>query len=436
MRVSTEGLIARLDAAQPVIARRDMYYRGNQPLRFMKATVDPQIAAFSSNLCKVAVGAVGERLNVQAVSAMVDGRDVSKRAMKLWADADMPMLVQASLVDAMAVGSAYLVAWADQFGRPSISVETSEHMTVQRDPITNGIVGALKRWVVRDHNGVELATHIVKYLPNEIVHLEQSATDAKLRFVRSIPNPLGVVPVVQLLNIERVGDQVGASVVDDLAPLVDALNKLIVDMLVTSESVARPKRWVTGVELEDPEAAFLPDDGFIADEAPAVVVDLDAVEMETSAESPFKDSDDLWIAEQAEAKFGQLSGADLAGYETGVNLIVQQIMAISGLPGHLVGVTTSNPATAEALRASEVALTSRAQSRIRVFDKPLEWAVRLMVAVDAGVSPDRVEASIQWADPATRSIAQEADAAVKLAQQDIISTDEARARVGEEKIGA
>ncbi|AKK02334.1 phage portal protein [Corynebacterium epidermidicanis] len=435
MRVSTESLVARLDHAQPVIARRDMYYRGRQPLRFMKSTVDPQIAGFTANLCKVAVGAVGERLNVTGILASVDGRDVSERAWKLWADADMPMLVQAALVDALAVGSAFLVVWADEFGRPSISVETAEHVVVERDPITNGVVGALKRWVVRDHNNVELATHFVKYLPKEIVHLEQSATDGKLRFVRSIPNPLGVVPVVELLNIERVGDQAGSSVVDDLAPLVDALNKLIVDMLVTSEAVARPKRWVTGVELEDPESVFLPDAGFEAD-APVEVVDVDAVADEVSAESPFKDSDDLWVAEQADAKFGQLQGADLAGYETGVNLIVQQIMAISGLPGHLVGVTTSNPATAEALRASEVALTSRAQSRIRVFDKPLEWAVRLMVAIDAGVSPDRVEASVQWADPSTRSIAQEADAAVKLVQQEVISTDEARARVGEEKIGA
>lgn len=435
MRVSTESLLARLDAAQPVVARRDMYYRGNQPLRFMKSVVDPQIAGFTSNLCKVAVGAVGERLNVTGVTAMVDGRDVSERAWQLWADADLPMLVQAALVDSLAVGSSFLVAWADEFGRPSISVETAEHVAVERDPITNGVVAAVKRWVVRDHNNVEVATHIVKYLPNEIVHLERKALDDKLRFVRSIPNPLGVVPVIPLINLERVGDLVGYSVVDDLAPLVDALNKLIVDMLVTSEAVARPKRWVTGVELEDPESVFLPDDGFVADE-PVPVVDVDAVAVEASAESPFKDSDDLWVAEQADAKFVQLQGADLAGYETGVNLVVQQIMAVSGLPGHLVGVTTSNPATAEALRASEVALTSRAASRIRVFDKPLEWAVRLMVAIDAGVSPDRVEASIQWADPATRSIAQEADAAVKLVQQDVITTDEARARVGEEKIGA
>ncbi|MFV8381186.1 phage portal protein [Corynebacterium hindlerae] len=401
----------------------------------MKSVVDPQIAGFTSNLCKVAVGAVGERLNVTGVTAMVDGRDVSERAWQLWADADLPMLVQAALVDSLAVGSSFLVAWADEFGRPSISVETAEHVAVERDPITNGVVAAVKRWVVRDHNNVEVATHIVKYLPNEIVHLERKALDDKLRFVRSIPNPLGVVPVIPLINLERVGDLVGYSVVDDLAPLVDALNKLIVDMLVTSEAVARPKRWVTGVELEDPESVFLPDDGFVADE-PVPVVDVDAVAVEASAESPFKDSDDLWVAEQADAKFVQLQGADLAGYETGVNLVVQQIMAVSGLPGHLVGVTTSNPATAEALRASEVALTSRAASRIRVFDKPLEWAVRLMVAIDAGVSPDRVEASIQWADPATRSIAQEADAAVKLVQQDVITTDEARARVGEEKIGA
>ncbi|MGY6405640.1 hypothetical protein, partial [Vibrio parahaemolyticus] len=86
----------------------------------------------------------------------------------------------------------------------------------------------------------------------------------------------------------------------------------------------------------------------------------------------------------------QLPGADLGGYETAVNIVVQQIMAVTSLPAHMVGITTSNPSTAEALRASEVSLADSARDRVKVVDRPLQWAIRMLVAIDQGVSPDRV----------------------------------------------
>ena len=55
------NLLARLDAAAPIVARRDMYYRGRQPLRFMVDEVDEQLAGFNVNLCRVAVQALAVR---------------------------------------------------------------------------------------------------------------------------------------------------------------------------------------------------------------------------------------------------------------------------------------------------------------------------------------------------------------------------------------
>lgn len=429
--MSTETLLTRLDAAQPVVARRDMYYRGKQPLRFLADKVDASIMAFSSNLARVAVNAVAERIRLEDATATVDGRDVTEQARALLRDSDLPMTLQATLVDMLAVGSAYLIVWADEFGRPVVTGESAEQVAVERDPITRGVVAAIKRWQVTDANGVLVEEHAVKYLPKEIVHLVRNEKRGKWTFAGSTDNPLGVVPVVPLINVERIHDDTGASVVDDLAPLVDALNKLVTDMLTTSEAVARPKRYATGVTLEDAVVGFDADAGFAADDEDQAPEILDE---DPGVESPFQDSDDMWIAEEAEAKFGQLPGADMTGYRTGVDLVMQQIMAVTSLPAHLVGITTSNPATAEALRASEVALASNAASRIRVITRPMEWAVRLLVAVAEGVSPDRVQVRLSWADTTTRSVAQEADAAVKLHAEGIVDDEEARQSVaaGEE----
>lgn len=422
--MSTRSLLDRLEANQPVIARRDAAYRGALPLRFLNGRVDPKIMRFSTNLAPVAVNAVAERVRLEDVSVTVGGRDESERARRLIEDSDLPMTLQAVIVDMLAVGSAYLLVWVDDFGRPVVTGESAEQVAVERDPVTRAVVAAVKRWYVRDVNGVTIEEHVVKYGRHEIVHLVRDPLKHTLTFVDKVPNPLGAVPVVPLVNTARLGDEQGTSVVDDLAPLLDALNKIFADMLVTSESVARPKRFATGVMLEDEDEG-----GFIADEVAPAPGAAGGPE-DDSVRSPFRDSDDMWISEQSEARFGQLAGADLTPYRTAVDLIMQQIMAVTSLPPHLVGITTSNPATAEALRASEVALASRAASRVRVINKPMEWAVRMLVAVDMGVDPAAVDCSLRWADTSTRSVAQEADAAVKLHAEGVTTTDEARAAVG------
>lgn len=425
--MSTESLLTRLEAAQPVVARRDMYFRGRQPLRFLADKVDAKLVGFSSNLARVAVTAVAERIVLEDVEASVGGRDVSGVARTLIRDSDLPMTLQATLVDMLAVGSAYLIVWADGEGRPVVTGESAEQVAVERHPITRAVTSAIKRWEVTDANGVLVEEHAVKYLPTEIVHLTRDDKRGKWTYRSSTPNPLGVVPVVPLINVERIHDDVGASVVDDLAPLLDALNKLMADLLTTSEAVARPKRYATGVNLEDDESVWDADAGFTADDDE--VEDLPLAD-EPEVKAPFEDSDDMWVTEQAEAKFGQLPGADLSGYRTGVELVMQQIMAVTSLPAHMVGITTANPATAEALRASEVALASNAGSRIRVINRPMEWAVRLLVAVAEGVDPSTVTVNLRWAEPTTRSVAAEADAAVKLHAEGIVTDEQARQSVG------
>lgn len=415
-------LLRRLDSAQHVISRRDACYRGAQPLRFMADRVDPSVMAFNTNLTKVAVQSVAERIRIETLDVFVGGVDYSDAAKKLIRDSDFPMVLQSLITEMLAVGSAYMIVWVDEFGRPTVTAESAEQVAVSRDPVSRAVKAAVKRWVATDANGVVTAEHVVLYQAEQITRFVKDASEGRLRVVEDYPNPLGVVPVVPLVNVERIHDEVGMSVVDDLQPLLDALNKVIVDMLTTSEAVARPKRYATGVILEEtPQVGFMADS--VGEEPDEPLLD--------DVQAPFKDADDMWVSESTDARFGQLAGADLSGYKTAVELLMQQIMAVTSLPPHLVGVTTSNPATAEALRASEVALASNAAGRVRVVNRPVEWAIRLLVAIDAGVDPGSVQVALGWADTTTRSVAAEADAAVKLRSAEIATTDEARAIAGQ-----
>lgn len=64
------------------------------------------------------------------------------------------------------------------------------------------------------------------------------------------------------------------------------------------------------------------------------------------------------------------------------------------------------------------------------FGRSWEQVARLVVAADTGVDPESVDVAVQWADPGTRSIAQEADAVVKLHAAGILPTTFALAKLG------
>ena len=56
--------------------------------------------------------------------------------------------------------------------------------------------------------------------------------------------------------------------------------------------------------------------------------------------------------------------------------------------------------------------------------------MRLVIAVQDGTNPDGANVSVQWGDPATRSIAQEADAITKLYSAGLLPASYALKRLG------
>lgn len=421
MTVHVEKLLGKLDRVQPVIAGRDRRYRGEQPLRFTTVPVEGEYKQFAVNIYRAAVNAVAERMRVKKIRVEVDGVDLSEDVYSIWDMLGMDMKLQSTIADVLAVGSAYLIVWMKN-GQPVITVESAEHVTTMSDPVDGTITEAVKRWYEYDADGIEVSERVVHYGPFWVVTYHRGANGQLVEDSR-VQNPLGVVPVVPLINAERIGDECGHSVIDDLSNLVDALSKTLSDMLIASELVARPKRYATGVSLEESLDA-----GFSADDP---VVD----EFEhTPVQVPFADGEDLFITESEAAKFGQLPGADLAGYKTTVDLLLQQIMTVSGLPAHMVGITTANPSSADAIRAAEASLTARAESRGLALALGIENALKLVAAFYTDVPVDRIGTWIEWRDFGSKSQAQEADAITKLHSLGIMTTDEAREALGLRKL--
>ncbi|MCV7302634.1 phage portal protein [Mycobacterium barrassiae] len=419
-QTQTELLTALLQRLNEPLARYadlDRYYTGNQPLAFLspeaKAALGNRFGIMSSNLPRLAVTALAERLRVTGFTG---------EAAAVWPDWLRNDLDQTSGVahrEALLLGDSYVIVWADPLGRPRVTVESAKQVAVLTDPGSRQIVAAVKRW----EDTQAKTTEAVVYQPDEIRRLradQQGAVANGFQTLEVIPNPLGVVPVVRLSNTDRIVGDWGSSEVDDLKPLVDALNKSLADMMVTSEFVGRPRRWATGIELT--EEPVTDDDG-----NPVLDDDGQPIMREVN---PIPEGHRAMISESDQAKFGQLAAADLSGYEASVRTILGQIMAVSTLPAHYVGVLTDNPASADALRAAEASLTARAEARQQTFGRAWEQVAKLMVAVKDGRDPAQVEARVQWANAATRSVAQEADAVVKLYQAGLLPISYALAKLG------
>ena len=410
-------LLQRLNEPLARYAELDRYAEGKQPLAFLspeaKIALGNRFGVMASNIPRLAVTALAERLRVTGFTG--DAADVWPD----WLRNDLDQTSGVAHREALLLGDSFVIVWADRFGRPRVTVESAAQVAVLTDPGSREVIAAVKRWEDRQRK----TTEAVVYQPDEIRRLradQQGAVANGFHTVEVIPNPLQCVPVVNLRNTDRIVGDWGSSEIDDLKPLCDGLNKSLVDMLVTSEFVGRPRRWATGIELtEEP----------VIDEDGNPVLDEDGQPLMVEV-NPIPEGHRAMISESENAKFGQLNAADLSGYEASVKVLLTQIAAVSCLPQHYLGIVSDAPPSADALRAAEASLTARAEARQQSFGRAWEQVAKLMVAVRDGRDPAQVEARVQWADAATRSVAQEADAVVKLYQAGLLPMSAALSKLG------
>lgn len=418
MKLSSDLLVELLqvlDAPQGKYAELERYATGQQPLAFIspesRKALGDRLTRMASNIPALAVNSIVERLRVSGFS---DGR-----AWGLFTASDLDQLAADAMRDALLYGQGFVLVWS-QDGRPVASVESPRECAVLRDPADRQVVAGVKRY----HTKTE--THAYLYLPDRVEHHVANtpgAATAGFDLVETVVNPLGVVPLVPIDN--------GDSEIRDLLPLVDALNKILLDMLVASEAAGKPRRYIAGLELV--KRPVLNDDG-----TPMVDDDGEPV---VKLVSPIDDVNTIqtMVSEDSDTKFGQLPASDLSGFREGVQVIISQLSACSSLPAHYLSpLTAAQVPSADGLRAAEASLTARAESKQIAFGRAWEQIGRLLIAVAEGSDPAGIPLRVQWASAATRSVAQEADAAVKLFQSGLLSRRATLQRLGfsEDEIAA
>jgi hypothetical protein len=393
-----------LDERRPEYDRLDTYYAGRQSSHaFMapevRASLGNRLPPLVLNWPRLVVSAVEERLDVDGFRLSRD-EPADSELWRIWQANRLDEGSQQAHLDALVHGCSYVMVWASADPRtPRISIETARQTAVERDAMTGEITTALKRWTEGGYG------HAVVFGPEQITRwrtqdrlVEGSDTyeipAAGWTQVETIENVLGVVPVVPLVNRPRLLTPNGETELSDIIGLTDAVSKVCTDLLVTSEYAAAPRRWITGMDLQQDQA-----------ERVAAVTQAKWIDAPASK---------LWIAGAPDTKFGQFPEATLEGFVAAIDTLTQQAAAISGLPPAYFGIHGSEVASADAIRSSEATLVSKARRRQRAFGGAWEDVMRLAVLVRDGVQRPGMESlEMIWRDPETRTVAQAADAAVK-----------------------
>ena len=175
------------------------------------------------NVPRLLVNAVAERLRVTGFS----GAD-AKGLWAEWLANDLDQQAGVAHREALTLGAAYVIVWANTDGSPRVTVESPRQVAVVTDPGSRRVTAAVKRWETAR------STEVAVYEADVITRLSApglGATTTGFRVVETIPNPLGQVPVVRFRNGDRLLDD-GVSEMSDVLALSDALSKLTVDMLV------------------------------------------------------------------------------------------------------------------------------------------------------------------------------------------------------------
>lgn len=391
----------QLEAERPALDRIDTYLSNKPlgPLGFIapevRAQVGQRLNPVVINYPRLVVGAVEERLDVVGFAR---AGDADPDLWATWQRNRMDVGSQQAHAAALAYGRCPVIVWsAGEPGTVKVTTESPRQVAVAYAPGNGEPTSAVKRWV-EDGYG-----RAVLFLPDRVVNYRSKAQVVEWGgtvpvdgwvATGTVPNRLGVVPVVELVNRAKlVGG--GESELVDVLPISDAIAKLATDLMTSSEFSSMPRRWVTGLQLpEDPDTGE-PD--------AAAAFDMTAGR--------------TWFAEEDTARMGQFAEANLEGYVRGVEMLVQQLASVSSIPAHYLNSLTGQLPSAESLRSAEASLVAKVKRKQTGFGDAWERVARLVWLVRDGRLPDGGgELSTMWADPESRTDAMAADAALKRAE--------------------
>jgi hypothetical protein len=391
------ALVEKLAAA--VLAKRyrmelhNAYYEGSYRIADLGISVPPQMRNLRIALgwCRVGVDALDARLNLEGFR-YPDSNDVDADMMDLYAANIMSSETQMAHIDALVFGHGIATVGSneDTPELPIISVESPLDFACKYDARTRKTTAALRLF------GSEGARQATLYLPDETVTLEQTAGGWSV--LDRDRHQLGEVLVERIVNRARTYDRDGASeITPELMSITDAASRTLLGLQVAQEFYSAPQRYILGAD----ESSFVGPDGKPKSGWETYMGRVLALERDADGNVP---------------TVGQFTPYDPSTFTKVMDMFAKHVSSITSLPPHVLGYTTDNPASADAIRSAEHGLVTKANRKTVVFGKGWANVMRKALLV-RGDQPDDAHLIVPvWGETATPTIGATTDAVSKQIQ--------------------
>lgn len=420
-RALTDTLVNELSRRTGDVRLHQRYYRGEHPLKYASDQFaeyfSKRYRGFCDNWTQPIADSPVERLTVTGIQAAgADGADAD--LWQVWQRNGLDADSQLGFLGAVSCARTFVLVWGDPDNPelPEVTFEDASSAIVLYEPGSRRKRrAALKIW--QDGFG-EFAT---LYLPDEVWKFHRPLSNAIIKpplladadeqvkewDPREVglepnpqPNPMGVVPMVELPNRPLLVEQPISDIAGVIA-MQDAINLLWSQLLVASDFASLQQRIVIGAEV--PKIPILDANGQKVGEKP---IDLKRFALDRV----------LWL-ENPEAKIANWPAADLTAYTDIVEVAVGHIAAQTRTPAHYLIGKMAN-LSGDALIAAETGLVKKCEEKQLWFGQALREVFALIALARGEVAKAAAVrgGSLLWADVQSRNIAQLTDSLLKLKQ--------------------
>ncbi|HEY9353396.1 MAG TPA: phage portal protein [Nocardioides sp.] len=386
----------------------DAYYDGEQRLEQLGYAVPEDLREFTTIVAwpGTYVDTIVDRC--QVVGFRLPGEaDADDGLWEMWQANDLESESALARVDRKVFGRGYYCIGTndDDPDMPLITVDSPLQMTHEWSNRKRTTTAAARFYV--DDSGPKRTRHATLYMPDATIWVVRENG----RWVEEDrdDHELGRVPVVPLLGKQRTHDRYGISSMLRLIGVTDAAARALTNAQVATEVMALPQRYAAGLDPKD-------------------FKDPETGESLTTWEAYFGA---VWSSINKDANFGQFDAADLSNFTGIISHYAQLAAGLSGLPMRYFGQLSDNPPSADGIRADESRLVKTSENDNIGEADALEDVMTIAERFRTGDwNTDLRRLETQHRNPATPTVAQEADAAVKLFQAQITSKRQARRDLG------
>jgi len=321
------------------------YYAGDHPVRYATEAMREMFRSykikFTQNWCGVVINAANDRLGFKGWDSEIEADN--EKLDKLYRAQKIYLLSKKVHLDALLSGSGYLVFDMVE-GEPKVYYNSPGEVYVKYSDSDEAVAEfGLKRW--DDDSGEYLNV----YYPDVIEKFARVKGKGK-QFVSSgeSANPFGRVPIVHFRS--------NHSELYDVIPIQDAINMTFSNMMVNSEFLTFPQRYL--------------------------LTNADVKDLVTSPRSVLKIP--KGVDGEESTKIGEFTASGLEGFLDTIERLSNSIAIISRTPRHLFVSVGANVA-AETLRIMEAPLVKKVTDYQYIFDEPWRLAAGYFVGDIDGV---------------------------------------------------